>query len=140
MRKRIVIPVLLSLLALGTAAPSRAQDIVGADAYQKNCAVCHGPGGKGDGEFADMLTVRPPNLTLLSAKNDGEFPYLRVFHTVDGRTTVRAHGSTIMPIWGDYFRRTAEEAGGGTSGFEYELLIRAQLVSLVDYIQSLQQQ
>lgn len=84
-----------------------------------------------------MLTVQPPNLTTLTSQNEGVFPYLDVFHTIDGRTTIRAHGTSEMPIWGDYFSRQIGEAAGP---FGRELLIRAQVVALVDYIESLQTQ
>jgi mono/diheme cytochrome c family protein len=108
---------------------------LGSDTYQAACAVCHGPAGQGDGEFSDVLTVKPPNLTLLSANNDGVFPYLDVFRTVDGRTTIRAHGSAVMPIWGDTFKREIGESAGP---FGAEILVRARIVALVDYLESLQ--
>lgn len=132
------------LVALGAAfmvglvAPSAAfaqDNAVGAQVFSASCAVCHGADGKGDGEFGDVLTVKPANLTRLSANNDGVFPYLRVFHTIDGRTTIRAHGPAIMPIWGDTFAGEIGEAGGP---FGRELLIRAKIVALVDYIETLQ--
>lgn len=139
MRRPALYPIVLALTGLGLMSASAGEDnTIGADSFRNACAACHGVTGQGDGEFADVLTVKPANLTLLSAKNGGEFPYLKVFHTVDGRTTIRAHGSTVMPIWGDYFRLKAEAAGGSKSGSEYELLVRAQIVALVDYVQSLQ--
>ncbi|KEJ88543.1 c-type cytochrome [Sulfitobacter donghicola] len=42
--------------------------------YAKECAQCHGPTGQGAGEASLGLGVAPPDLTLLSAGNDGEFP------------------------------------------------------------------
>lgn len=121
---------------LGLASPGLAQDnTVGQAGFQTACAVCHGSSGQGDGEFADVLTVRPPDLTTLSARNDGVFPYLRVFQVVDGRTTIRAHGTPVMPIWGDHFTREIGESAGK---FGTELLVRARIVALVDYVESLQ--
>ncbi|HEY4003069.1 MAG TPA: cytochrome c [Candidatus Xenobia bacterium] len=35
----------------------------GKDAFTTNCAVCHGPDGKGDGPNATLLPLRPRNLT-----------------------------------------------------------------------------
>lgn len=123
------------VVALGLALPGSAQDnSVGEAAYNVACAVCHGSTGQGNGEFADVLAVKPPDLTKLSASNDGVFPYLKVFQTVDGRTTVRAHGSSVMPIWGDHFTRDVDAGGYGA-----ELLVRARIVALVDYVESLQQ-
>ncbi|RYE46720.1 MAG: cytochrome c [Hyphomicrobiales bacterium] len=92
--------------------------------------------GRGGGEFADVLTVRPPDLTKLSQKNDGVFPYLRVFQTIDGRASIRAHGTPVMPIWGDTFTKEIGQAAGP---FGTELLVRARIVALVDYIETIQQ-
>ena len=94
-----------------------------------------GANAQGDGEFANLLKVRPPNLTLLSSQNNGEFPFLKVLQTIDGRAVVPAHGTRIMPIWGDTFEREVGESAGP---YGAELLIRARIVALADYIESLQ--
>jgi mono/diheme cytochrome c family protein len=130
-------PIALAMVvAMGLALPGSAQDnTIGAAAYSVACAVCHGSTGQGNGEFADVLTVKPPDLTKLSAANNGVFPYLKVFQTIDGRATIRAHGSSVMPIWGDQFTREVE---GSAGGFGSELIVRARIVALVDYVESLQ--
>lgn len=121
------------LMAAGAA---KAQDTaIGAEIFRTSCAVCHGTTGQGDGEFADVLTVKPANLTKLSARNDGVFPFLSVFQFIDGRATVRAHGTSLMPIWGDAFAATVGDAAGP---FGSELMVRAKIVALVDYIETLQ--
>lgn len=126
-------------MVMSSGAPALAQDnTIGQEAYTVSCAVCHGSDGQGGGEFADVLKVAPPDLTQLTAgTSDKVFPYLYVFETVDGRAAIRAHGTPEMPIWGDTFkRRIGEEAGP----FGSELLIRAKIVALVDYIESLQRE
>lgn len=70
-------------------------------------------------------------------QSDKKFPFLDVFMIVDGRTGVRGHGSTEMPIWGSVFQREAGESAGP---YGAELMMRARLVALVDYIESLQKQ
>jgi mono/diheme cytochrome c family protein len=42
--------------------------------YQRHCAHCHGPEGRGDGEAATSLSPRPGNLVSaqISAKSDQE--------------------------------------------------------------------
>lgn len=111
---------------------------LGKQLYQESCSTCHGASGLGDGEFAQYMTIRPSNLTQISAKqSDKTFPFLDVFMIVDGRTGVRGHGSTDMPIWGSVFQRDVGESGGP---YGTELMIRARLVALVDYIESLQKQ
>ena len=75
---------ILKLLVLGTALVSipgfaSAQDVQvkktqvkpaspvsGAQMFKEYCAVCHGPGGKGDGPAATELKVPPPDLTALA--------------------------------------------------------------------------
>ncbi len=126
----------VALTFASSASAQNAANPVGEEAFRVSCAVCQGSTGQGDGEFAGVLTVRPSNLTTLSARNDGIFPYLEVFQTVDGRTTPRAHGTSLMPIWGDYFKARAGESVGP---YGSELLARARITALVDYVESLQQ-
>ena len=102
--------------------------------YEANCQVCHGSTGQGDGEFSQYLNVKPADLTVLTVNNDGVFPFLDVFQTVDGRAVVRGHGDP-MPVWGNTF---TEQIGESAGPYGSELLIRARIVSLVDYVQSLQ--
>lgn len=128
----------LAVMILSSASAVSAQsNIVGEDAYTMACAVCHGADGKGGGEFAAMLTTQPSDLTVLK-QNDSDkiFPYLKVFQIVDGRTQVPAHGSREMPIWGAYFRN--EPSVVAAEPYGTELLVRAKITALVDYIESLQ--
>lgn len=130
------VPILGVMLSFG--APGLAQEnLVGAEAFRISCAVCHGADAKGDGEFAAMLTTKPSDLTVLKKNNsDKVFPYLDVFRTVDGRTELPAHGTRLMPIWGDYFASQPDVVAA--QPFGAELLIRARIVALVDYIESIQ--
>ncbi len=113
------------------------ENLVGAEAFRTSCAVCHGADGKGDGEFAAMLTIKPSDLTVLKQNNsDKVFPYFDVFRTIDGRTELPAHGSRLMPIWGNYFAGRPDVMAA--QPFGAELLIRARIVALVDYIESIQ--
>jgi mono/diheme cytochrome c family protein len=126
-----------ALLILATTSAGYGQENkIGADAFATACAVCHGSDAKGGGEFASVLTVKPPDLTTLKARNDGIYPYLDVFHIVDGRATLRAHGTSAMPIWGDTFK---QEIGDLAGPFGSELLVRARITALVDYLESIQQ-
>jgi mono/diheme cytochrome c family protein len=81
----------------------RTQTFSGDELFKTYCAVCHGPGGKGDGPAAEALKQRPADLTQLSRKNGGKFPALEVKNYISGMDTVAAHGSRTMPIWGDIF-------------------------------------
>jgi len=67
----------------------------GAQAYQDYCAICHGPGAKGDGELASKLAVPPPDLTRISARNGGVFPLRDVADSVYGYRG--KHDLDLMP-------------------------------------------
>ncbi|HJT89775.1 MAG TPA: c-type cytochrome [Bryobacteraceae bacterium] len=68
--------------------------------FTEYCAVCHGPGGQGNGPAADALKKRPADLTQLSRKNGGVFPEIHVIRFIKGDDVVAAHGTRDMPIWG----------------------------------------
>ena len=108
----------------------------GHDEFMATCAVCHGTDAKGHGEFASVLRIPPADLTVLAKNNNGEFPFLDVFHTIDGRTQIASHGTSQMPIWG---RRYKEEAGDTFGPYGGEEAVRARVLELVYYIQSIQQ-
>src|ERR1700687_1814951 len=83
MRYAILLATLLSLLLItgpkgGLAVDKAAASKVvpsGKVMYIEYCAVCHGDGAKGDGPYAPMLKVPPPDLTTLAKRHDGKFPY-----------------------------------------------------------------
>ncbi len=82
------------------ALPALSQDFEeGIDAFANHCAGCHGTEARGDGPMAALLRVAPPDLTQLSAGNDGTFPLARVIERIDGTTEVMAHGGP-MPLFG----------------------------------------
>ena len=112
-----------------------AQDDLGKNEYMVACAVCHGESAMGDGPFAQLMNVDVPGLTTLSSQNDGTFPFLSVFMTVDGRTQVEGHGSP-MPVWGERFSASAAEEFGPYGG---ELRVRGRILSLVTYLESVQE-
>lgn len=107
----------------------------GKPTYEQSCAVCHGLAGKGGGGAANILTVKPADLTQVSKKNGGEFPFWRVYRIIDGREEViKGHGNREMPIWGTEFRATA---GSGNTGAESA--VRGRILELIYYLQSIQE-
>ena len=102
--------------------------------YINHCGSCHGADGSGNGPMADQLKGKPSDLTLLAKNNGGNFPYPKVYRTIDGTWDAgnrRPHGSKEMPIWGDDFRRTA---AGENSYME----TKGRIMSIIQYIESLQ--
>jgi mono/diheme cytochrome c family protein len=85
------------ILVLNSAA--RAQDSdPGKSEFQSSCATCHGIDGEGKGPLSTQLKVLPADLTVLTKKNNGVFPFETVYEVIDGRKEVAAHGTRDMPI------------------------------------------
>jgi mono/diheme cytochrome c family protein len=134
------IAVCLAGLLVGCAAFT-ATDI-GKNEFQAKCATCHGVDGKGDGPQAKVLPTRPADLTLLAKHNGGVFPVSRVHEIIDGRLEVAAHGSRLMPVWGDEFLldETRGPQDDSADAFaEREARVNARVQALVDYLQRLQE-
>jgi mono/diheme cytochrome c family protein len=72
------------------------------------CSNCHGESGRGDGNLAELLSVKPADLTTIARKNGGEFPTALITQLVDGRETVKGHGLKEMPVWGDAFQKSLQ--------------------------------
>lgn len=102
--------------------------------YQNHCAVCHGVDASGNGIMNKFLTLPPANLTKLSNKYGGKFPFWQVYRTIDGREDVRGHGTSQMPVWGSRFRA---ESGGNDPGARSQAAGR--ILSLVFYLQHIQE-
>jgi mono/diheme cytochrome c family protein len=103
--------------------------------YEDNCMACHGHTAKGDGPMVTfgLLTVPAPDLTQLSKRNDGKFPFWRIYRVIDGRESVKGHGTGDMPIWGDEFRY--DLAGSVV----LQSAVKGQILALVYYLQSIQE-
>jgi mono/diheme cytochrome c family protein len=97
--------------------------------YVRYCVSCHGKAAKGDGPLAGDLRVAVPDLTTLSARSGGRYPYDRVVRIIESGELVRGHGSEDMPAWGDAFKRTR-----GTE----EATIAAAIRNLTHYLWSRQ--
>jgi mono/diheme cytochrome c family protein len=84
--------VVLATAASAGAAPKKTPELVekGKASYETNCATCHGPTGKGDGEAGMGLDPKPRNLVADKFKK-GAAP-AQVFDTVtkgiDGTTMI----------------------------------------------------
>lgn len=94
----------LTCLAATAYAVDKEKIDIGRAEYEQKCIICHGPQGKGDGAYSAMLTKRATDLTTLSKKNGGVFPFARVFETIEGTHEMKAHGTREMPIWGKEYR------------------------------------
>ena len=126
--------VALVAVAAVTTACMPEPEVFGAGAYADNCAACHGPSGQGDGILAANLSVAPPNLTTLAARNGGVFPRDAVMSAIDGFSR-GDHFAPEMPIFGEGDLGPTVivemEEGIGTP-------VPATLLALADYLESLQ--
>jgi len=86
--------------------------------------------------MAGSLRTKPSNLTQLAKTNEGKFPLLRIFQVIDGRAVVGSHGTRDMPIWG---QRYTEDTGDTYGPYGGEAAVRARVLELAYYLQSLQQ-
>lgn len=102
----------------------------GKQMFEAYCATCHGKGGKGDGPVAAALKVPPADLTGLTKRNNGKFPWLQVTKTITSPAGTPAHGSGEMPIWGPVFMPMSHQ---------HESEVRLRVANLTDYIKSFQQ-
>jgi len=81
--KKVMAVLFIGLTVADAAAGERMS--YGEAEYLNSCAVCHGVEGKGDGPLSDLLVKRPADLTSISKRNGGRFPYARVIAVIDGR-------------------------------------------------------
>lgn len=129
------VPAGMAVALLAGAGLAHAGDLPdGHQVYIDACAACHGDAAQGDGPMAPMLTLPVPDLTRIAARNGGTFPWLRIVHTVDGRTGLAAHGGP-MPIFGALMRgdSAAADAPDGTP-----VITSARVLAVVDWLQSIQ--
>jgi mono/diheme cytochrome c family protein len=99
--------------------------------FVEYCAVCHGKGGKGDGPAVSALKAQPADLTALAKANNGKFPSAHVAEILRSGSSIAAHGTSEMPIWG---RVLSTSSAQGTNATELQLRIR----NLTEYIETLQ--
>ncbi len=119
------------MTAAATAAPSAEAD------FRTFCSSCHGEDGHGGGPKSFGLSVGPPDLTALTARNGGAFPRERLRRIIDGREDIKTHQDREMPVWGQIFSQDADEEPGGAESDN--LPVKQRIENLIDLIESLQQ-
>lgn len=132
--KSIAVGSMMVCLSLSAFAQTKVD--IGKRQYDSSCAVCHGINGKGDGPYKPLLTKAPSDLSVLAKKNNGVLPVSRLYEVIDGRAQVAAHGPREMPIWGYGFHFNAAKPDG--DALVGEEIIRARILSLIDYINRMQ--
>lgn len=124
-------------------APALAEDepieALGKKEFIRSCAACHGESAKGDGPVADLLLVRPADLTRIRERHGGEFPASWVYRVIDGRNEIRPHGGSGMPIWGDRYRADALRGLPLPLNVGADAVVHGRILTLVFYLELIQE-
>jgi len=75
----------------------------GGQIYKQYCAACHGADAKGNGPVKRVLRKPAPDLTTLTKRHGGKFPYAYVIEVLRFGPGTPSHGSGSMPMWGPLF-------------------------------------
>ena len=109
-----VVAALVGLVVWNVSASGSPQQVdkvyLGHEVYAVRCAPCHGPGGKGDGPYAMLLSPRPRDFTMgmfeYRSTESGSLP------TDDDlrRTITKGLPGTAMPAWGKFIKGDSLDA------------------------------
>ena len=146
-RSSIILVSIAAVLVLGVAEAAPASDVKeapitleqaalddGQALYAELCASCHGIDAKGNGPAAPALTTPAPDLTELAINNGGVFPTVEVQKSITGQTSVVAHGTLEMPVWGHVLADVRPDTKPG----QRWAFARLRILALTEYIASLQ--
>lgn len=115
------------------------EQTIGEKEYLESCAVCHGRDGTGSGPYAAMLLNKPADLTALTKRNRGVFPFNQLVLIIDGRFAEAVHGPRTMPVWGSRYKAKADRYYADFYGaYDLEEFIRGRVLSLIGYLDTIQ--
>lgn len=106
----------------------------GGELYAALCSACHGKGGKGDGPASTELKKKVSDLTILSAKNDGKFPFDDVENIIVGKSRIKSHGTVDMPVWGAAFEGVRPQ----WKMYQRKSMAKQRIHNLTEYISTIQ--
>jgi len=90
------------------AAEDGAKNENGGRIFMRYCALCHGLDGGGQGPLSESLRTVPPDLSLISRRNDGTFPDERI-RTIIKDGGDNTHGMMAMMSWAKVFDEELDE-------------------------------
>jgi hypothetical protein len=126
----IFIAALLGVVVFGFGSSALCQD-TGKQDFDTLCVSCHGKDGTGNGRT--LTEANPPDLTQISRKNGGKFPFEEVYKTIDGREMKGSHKRFAMPFWGEYLQKKGEEFTPGSNA-----AVQQRISAIVRYVKTLQ--
>lgn len=119
---------LLVVFGGGTSAVSQS---TGKHDFEQLCAPCHGTDGTGKGR--DLTETNPPDLTDISSRNGGKFPFEKVYRIVDGRGMMDSHKRFAMPFWGTYLQNQGHQLTP-----ENDAAVKQRITEIVRYVETIQ--
>jgi len=123
---------LAALAGLGSDGLAADDNVAAKKAYLRYCSACHGETGKGDGVVSSFMTPKPTDLTQLAKQWGGHVSPAKLRQMIDGTTTVRAHGDSDMPVWGEVLRAES------TAPLHEHAEVRGKLMLITEYVESIQ--
>ena len=123
--------------AAGAAQAAGSALILGKSSYGANCAVCHGEDGTGSGAVTELFRTPPSDLTTLSERSGGAFPFAEVYQSIASGPDQKAHGESEMLFWGGYFVADTL-ADRGVSAADADHIFQGRFLSLAYYLESIQ--
>jgi mono/diheme cytochrome c family protein len=135
MRTHVLIALCAALMPAVLVAQPRSD--LGRFEFDNNCASCHGPTGRGDGDVGRTIKQPVPDLSTLASRNGGVFPADRVRRVIDGREELKGHWGRAMPLWGMQYSSKAAEYYKGLA-IDPEAFVRQRIDALIEYLRSLQ--
>jgi len=127
--KRLLILIPFLAVATPLAAQSEGELI-----FRKNCTVCHGVTGQGDGQKAAQLGTQPADLTKIAARRDGVWPLLEVMSILDGYLKF-TNPREDMPVFEELLDNDMVEFDTGNG---VPVLVPAKLIAVANYLETLQ--
>lgn len=131
--------IIIPALSAGADTAQESLLVLGKSTYGALCAGCHGEEAKGGGTVGELFTVQPPDLTKISERAEREvFPFADVYEVITLGMEAPGHGSSQMPVWGDYFLADAMK-DRGISTSEAIFIAAGRALSLAHYLESIQE-
>ncbi|WP_298857438.1 cytochrome c [uncultured Sulfitobacter sp.] len=112
--------------------PDKSSVTRGKTIFAKECSACHGANGDGAGSASLGLGMTPPDLTGLTARNDGAFPRAFVQRFVLGQIE-KEDPDAAMPEFGTVGLQHAAKDGAPAGEVTAE-----DMIALLDYIETIQ--
>ncbi len=135
----IWIPLLLAIFLLAltlfsrvSAAGTREKVLEeGRQDFEENCVACHGADATGRGRLGVHLVKPPKDLTTIAARNEGVYPFWRIFEIIAGEKPVEGHETFQMPQYSKRMRGDDFAPG--------YLPSHVRILELTHYLESIQQ-